>query len=204
LRTVEVFQNERWAWPSSSATSAAHGDALLAGWKNGATNLKPTERLPWTRKKDGSGGVGSARQVVHRVCCIDFCWWPSWIFKWCTQLRARTILDLCGFRRLGAWFLRLVDSEGWYFADRPRFGISSKNFFKAEYSLTTFLTIRWMAIYKWRVARRTEFAIVWVAENRTYHQTTAVDKKNILRRAVGHSLLCISLYSCSAYICRGN
>ena len=69
LRTVEVFQNERWTWPSSSAVSAVHGDTLLAGWKNGAANLKPTERLPWTRRKDGSGGIGSARHVIHPTCC---------------------------------------------------------------------------------------------------------------------------------------
>jgi len=65
LRTVEVFQNERWAWPSSSMISAAHGDTKLAGWRNGATNLKPTERSPWTRRKDGSGGVGSASGVLN-------------------------------------------------------------------------------------------------------------------------------------------
>ena len=130
MRTVEVFQNERWAWPSSSATSAAHGDALLAGWKNGATNLKPTERLPWTRRKDGSEGVGSARHVIHCVCCIDFSRSQYLNLKWCAQLPVRTKLGLCRFRRLGARLLRLVDSEKWCFADRFRYGISNKKFSK--------------------------------------------------------------------------
>ncbi|KAF8340631.1 Peroxin/Dysferlin domain-containing protein, partial [Cantharellus anzutake] len=74
LRSVEVFQNERWAWPSSSAVSAAHGETLPAGWKNGAANLKPTERLPWTRGKDGSGGVGSASGV------LNFSLEPHWAY----------------------------------------------------------------------------------------------------------------------------
>jgi hypothetical protein len=63
LREIEVFQNERWARPSSSATSAANGNVIMAGWKHGDSNLKPMERRAWTREPDGSQAVGDDRFV---------------------------------------------------------------------------------------------------------------------------------------------
>lgn len=70
LREVELFENERWA-PGSTApvgigatavgedgtiTSFAEPTVALGGtWAKG--NLRPGERLAWTRGRDGWSGV---------------------------------------------------------------------------------------------------------------------------------------------------
>lgn len=50
LRAVELWENERW-----SNLGADDGTAVDAGWNK--SNLRPGERKPWTRGRDGWSGV---------------------------------------------------------------------------------------------------------------------------------------------------
>ncbi|KAF9502745.1 hypothetical protein BS47DRAFT_1356814 [Hydnum rufescens UP504] len=88
LREIEVFQNERWARPSSSATSAANGNVIVAGWKYGDSNLKPIERRAWTREPDGSQAVGddSSHLKIHLEPGWEYVetedWTPDYLGRW--------------------------------------------------------------------------------------------------------------------------
>ncbi|RPD62672.1 hypothetical protein L226DRAFT_458932 [Lentinus tigrinus ALCF2SS1-7] len=53
LREVELYENERWA----PAPSGASDEAAKAEGTWSKTNLKPGERKPWTRGRDGWSGV---------------------------------------------------------------------------------------------------------------------------------------------------
>lgn len=63
LKDVEIYQNERWAWPTSDQKSASGGNVMHAGWRGGVANLKPSDRGGWTRGSDGSVTVGEDRCV---------------------------------------------------------------------------------------------------------------------------------------------
>jgi hypothetical protein len=94
MREVELWENERWAPnPSSSSSFVAQddhdivgsgfdvgdgsGSALLGAgagtWSK--TNLKPADRAPWTRARDGWSGVGG--EVSSN---LTFSLTPGWAF----------------------------------------------------------------------------------------------------------------------------
>ena len=53
LREVELYENERWApGPSNASDEATKTEGT---WSK--SNLKPGERKPWTRGRDGWSGV---------------------------------------------------------------------------------------------------------------------------------------------------
>jgi len=91
LGEIEVFQNERWAWPSSSATNAANGSVIVAGWKNGDSNLRSTERRAWTRERDGSQAVGddSSHLKIHLKPGWEYVetedWSPDYLGTWASS-----------------------------------------------------------------------------------------------------------------------
>ena len=67
LKVVELWENERWVTPSGSEDN----NSIHAGWSK--SNLRPGERKPWTRGRDGWSGVsddgsGDVRSVRFRVC----------------------------------------------------------------------------------------------------------------------------------------
>ena len=55
LRTVELWENERWTGGSSSSSIDSDNAQTGLGWSK--VNLKPIERKPWTRGRDGWSGV---------------------------------------------------------------------------------------------------------------------------------------------------
>jgi hypothetical protein len=66
LKTVELWENERWA----ALAGIDDTTSLHTGWSK--TNLRPGERKPWTRGRDGWSGVsddgsGDVRSVLFRV-----------------------------------------------------------------------------------------------------------------------------------------
>lgn len=66
LREVELYENERWA-PGAAGSTA---DEAEGTWSK--ANLKPGERKPWTRGRDGWSGVsddgsGEVRSVCFRA-----------------------------------------------------------------------------------------------------------------------------------------
>lgn len=55
LRSVELWENERWSDGTASSTETAAGE-VKEGWSK--VNLKTSERVAWTRGRDGWSGVG--------------------------------------------------------------------------------------------------------------------------------------------------
>jgi len=74
LKEISIYQNERWVWPTSSQVSACNGNVSQAGWKNGVSNLKPSDRGAWTKESDGSITVGESS--LHLDVELD----PGWAF----------------------------------------------------------------------------------------------------------------------------
>ncbi|KIP08579.1 hypothetical protein PHLGIDRAFT_117085 [Phlebiopsis gigantea 11061_1 CR5-6] len=72
LRTVELWENERWLTPGGD--EGASGDA---GW--GKAHLRPGERRAWTRGRDGWSGVadGGSGDVSSN---LTFSLSPGWLF----------------------------------------------------------------------------------------------------------------------------
>jgi hypothetical protein len=69
MRTVEIWENERFSSPSSVGADAG-------GWGKG--NFRPGERVAWTRGRDGWSGVlpdgsGQVRSVVIDVLILYVC-----------------------------------------------------------------------------------------------------------------------------------
>lgn len=69
LREVELWENERW----TGTPGTDDGSAGNAGW--GKANLRPGERKPWTRGRDGWSGVaddgsGDVRSVGASHPCL--------------------------------------------------------------------------------------------------------------------------------------
>ena len=70
MREVELWENERWAGAGSSSSIDTDSAPTNSGW--GKANLKPIERKPWTRGRDGWSGVsddgsGDVRSVPSVV-----------------------------------------------------------------------------------------------------------------------------------------
>ena len=55
MREVELWENERWTGGSSSSSIDSDSAQTGLGWSK--VNLKPIERKPWTRGRDGWSGV---------------------------------------------------------------------------------------------------------------------------------------------------
>jgi hypothetical protein len=63
LKEISIYQNERWASPTSSQISLCNGNVIQAGWKNGVSGLKPRDRGAWTMGSDGSITAGESKYV---------------------------------------------------------------------------------------------------------------------------------------------
>ncbi|KAF8887106.1 hypothetical protein BD779DRAFT_1470830 [Infundibulicybe gibba] len=119
MRTVEVWENERWAGVPPPTSPGIGGDTFempsnhsantntnatgTGGWSK--ANLKPGERGAWTRGRDGWSAVGVASGEVSN---LTFALGPGWEF-----------VPSEGWRRdaRGAWSTCGADRDGWVYTN---------------------------------------------------------------------------------------
>ncbi|KAF9506873.1 hypothetical protein BS47DRAFT_1352351 [Hydnum rufescens UP504] len=85
---IEVFQNERWARPSSSATSAANGNVIRGRVEIRGLEPETDRTHAWTREPDGSQAVGddSSHLKIHLEPGWEYVetedWAPDYLGRW--------------------------------------------------------------------------------------------------------------------------
>lgn len=107
---VELWENERFGGTGPDAPAPTTGSVL---WSK--ANLKPGERTPWTRGRDGWNGVGSggmgnsAVEASGEVSSLTFSLAPGWAFVETEDWRK----DL-----LGEWSgVGGADDDGWVYTN---------------------------------------------------------------------------------------
>lgn len=113
LREVELWENERWAGAN------AGDDQADAGWSK--THLRPVERKPWTRGRDGWSGVTEdGTGEVRSVLCSGSCS-PGlrefWLMEMAVWVGTRTHLISFCFPFVCSSNLTFSLSPGWLFVE---------------------------------------------------------------------------------------
>ncbi|OAX41664.1 hypothetical protein K503DRAFT_684952 [Rhizopogon vinicolor AM-OR11-026] len=108
MREVELWENERWApGPSSSVQ-------IAGTWSK--SHLRPADRAPWTRGRDGWSGLGAEVRCVFSLSLAALARWvfgycfSSLVTLHCFALAGRTCSNLT-FSLAPGW--TFVETEGW-------------------------------------------------------------------------------------------
>ncbi|KAF9458809.1 hypothetical protein BDZ94DRAFT_1312920 [Collybia nuda] len=136
MREVELWENERRGSPASNHTEdhdqhehtpssptrstpvprqgpTQSGAPVTEGWSK--TNLRPGERTPWTRGRDGWGGVGSGKGAVRSVSFVFLYLLPLFTHSTSFQFILPPSLPLINsnltFSLAPGW--AFVTTEGW-------------------------------------------------------------------------------------------
>ncbi|KZP23366.1 hypothetical protein FIBSPDRAFT_952160 [Athelia psychrophila] len=103
LRSVELWENERWAEGAASSSGDNAAGEAKEGWGKG--NLKVDERAAWTRGRDGWSGVGEGG-----VSNLTFSLAPGWRFVETEDWRPDLHADWAGEGVAG-------DLDGWVYTN---------------------------------------------------------------------------------------
>ncbi|KAL4251207.1 Peroxisomal Membrane Protein PEX28-32 [Abortiporus biennis] len=105
MREVELWENERWALKDSTLNADEANKQFNAGWNK--LNLKPGERRPWTRGRDGWSPI--AEDGSGDVSNLTFSLSPGWLFVETEEWRP----DL-----EGTWISNVgADDHGWVYTN---------------------------------------------------------------------------------------
>lgn len=161
---MSIYQNERWAYPTSSQISSCGGNVTTAGWKGGPANLKPSDRGAWTKGGDGSITVGEdpSRIMFELEDGWKFVdteeWEPDYMARWATVSGAD--------RGTSMPFEYFLEPFGSYLQVAHRT------------DLPYVYPYRWLGVYERCMARSSPCSCGRMAENR-YDKKTEMDKEDI-------------------------